>query len=283
MSFNFSRAYADATRMVGERFGPLLGIWAIFFILTIAVTFAFGASMVPMFMNMAAAGQDPSALSSSAGGMVATVLLVYALIAVISLANFGAMVTMASPLHRPGFGDAIGAGFKATPSAFVVLVVMVIGAFLLMLVIGLLGAALGGSGAGGLIVSLLTLAVFAYFFTKLSMIMPIMVIEGVRNPFTAMAQSWTQTNGNALMIFLAYFVCYLAFAAVVVLAVLGFGTSLQSSMATGEGPGTGMMIALFALYLIVVVGATMFIVALTAAIHAQLTGATTEGYSETFA
>ncbi len=283
MEFSFSRAYADASRMIGERFGPLLGIWAIFFVLTIAVMFAFGASMVPFVMNMAASGQDPSAMAGSAGGLMATIVLVYVLIAVIGIANFGSMVTMASPLHRPGFGDAIGAGFKGTPSGFVVLVIAAIGAFLVMLVIGLLGAALGNSGAGGLIVALLTLAVFGYFFTKLSMIMPIIVIDGERNPFTAMGRSWTQTNGNGLMIFLAYFVCYLAFVAVVFLAVLGFGASLQSSMATGEGAGMGMMIFLFALYLILTVAVTMFITALTAAIHAQLSGSTAQGYTETFA
>ena len=268
MGFSVSSAYSEAMRMVRERFWPLLAILAMFFVITIGVMFVFGASMLSTIAGMASGPPDPAALGA---GFVTTYALVYLVIYFISLASMAAMVTMASPAERPGIGDAIVDGFKSAPSLFAVLIMVGIGFGIVAVVLSFLGGA-AQSAALGMVVLLAIVALGCWIFTKLSLVVPLVAIDGVRNPITAMTRSWSLTTGSALKIFAAWFLFWVVVMVVLMIVVFAFAGSIAGGISSGQTPGIGTIVLILVFYLAFVVAINLFVSALTAAVHAQLAG-----------
>lgn len=76
-----------------------------------------------------------------------------------------------------------------------------------------------------------------YFGIKFCLIGPIMIVEGERNPISALAASWRRTKGNSLRIF-GFFLAI----GLIVMVIAGITGSVLTAL--GSGPGLGGMIVL---------------------------------------
>lgn len=184
------------------------------------------------------------------------------------------LLALLSDRSRPTVGEALGIGAK--------LLLPYIGAQLLMSCIyGLLllvpiAVGVGVSVATGLLLGIVALATFVYLFTKFLMVPPVIAIERVINPLTAMGRSWRLTKGNSLRLFLFVFLLFVA--VLVVGGVIGMVLGLILALA---GPEVALVGNALVSGLINAVFYTIFL-AVLAAVHRQLTGTAPETVSETF-
>ena len=113
---------------------------------------------------------------------------------------------------------------------------------------------------GGIVAFVVT----CYIVVKLSLVAPVIAIEGERNPVRALRRSWKLTRGQSFRLFLFYLLLLVAFMAlsVVITLVLGLPFALAGEQAAllGEGVLSGL------------VNAVMVVVAVCvlAAVHTQL-------------
>jgi hypothetical protein len=96
------------------------------------------------------------------------------------------------------------------------------------------------------------------------------------NPVTALSRSWALTKGNSLRLFLFY--CLLFVALIVIAIVLGIVLGIIGAIA---GDGAALMISGLSNAIINLIGLTIFLAVLAAA-HRQLSGASTGNVVETF-
>jgi hypothetical protein len=242
------------------------------------------------FAGVAAFGvglQDPAAITGMGVGMLAFVALFYAAYVAILFAQQAAMVTLASPLERPSFGPALVRGFKSALPFFGIAVLMMLGYLAIMALISVLIVVLGLSGsAGGPIAAaamlLLFVPVMIYLGCRLAVIIPVVAVDQVYNPFTALRRAWSVTGGKVIGILLVLIGTGL-------LGILGLGAPMALIFASAIGSdgdplatiGVGfvvllLMIPLFILY-------TVFISAITAVLHSEVTQGGADKLEEVFA
>ena len=125
---------------------------------------------------------------------------------------------------------------------------------------------------------MLLFALAAYLVVKLSLTMPVIVIDKVLNPFAALTRSWRLTRGNSFRIFLFYLLLALIY--LVVATVFGGGIVLIATLAAGEGTLSLVITAVVSGLL--GAAASLILTAILAAIHRQLAGSSPEALGATF-
>lgn len=284
MDYSISKAFSDATRSVTERLGSQIAVWGVFFAIQIGAFIVFAVMMGGSAMALAGAGAGggADALAGLGGGMILFMIVFYLAILAIAMAAQAAQVTIASHLRPPSVGDAVNNGFRSALPLFGAIVLLLIAylvlAFVLGMVVGLLAGA-SGSGTASMLVVVLICVALAYFGTKLSMIVPVIALDGERNPINAISRSWNMTNGRVLPILGTYLVFIVALVVVfgVVAAVIA-----MTAMGGGAMPGFGTMALIVVLYIVALVGITIYASSLTAAVHQQLSGRSAEEAGNTF-
>jgi hypothetical protein len=165
------------------------------------------------------------------------------------------------------------------------MIVLLVGYFVIALVMGLLGSAIGG--AGSLILTLLMLAVVVWLGCRLAPLFAVSAVDGVRNPFTAIGRAWRLTEGHALTIFLAslvILVLMIVIGGVALLPSFGIIANLGDPSAMADiGSALGGMGLMFVGLLVVSALFTMIYSAFQAVIHGLLSNASGEGVVEAFA
>lgn len=296
---DIGRVFSTSFAMFRQRFWLLLGMWAVFFAIQTAASLVLGIGLGTVGLAGAAAlggsGFDDPAAMDDVGvlaglgiGMIVFMVLFYGAYIVILLAQQAAMVTLASPLEEPAFGPALRRGFKsALPFIGIALLLLIVYAVLMaasLAVAGALGAVAGGS-IGGLAGTLLILLAALYLACRFAILVPVVAVDEVYNPVTAIRRSWAVTQGKALSILLAL----LGFGAIT-LVVLGLPLLMIIGAATGlEGGGEpsagaiGVIIiaglALIPLFMAYSIYASAF----TASLHVEVTDGGAERLEEVFA
>jgi hypothetical protein len=278
---------SDTFGMVKGRFGPLLGLWAVYIAITMVLFMVMGIGVgVAGIAGFAALGEsNPMA---AGGGMIVLVVLIYVGYLLVAMAQYGSMISMASPLNRLSFGEALGTGWRAAPALLLVMVVLLIGYFAAAMLLGVVGAAFSAIGEwGAALFAVLLVPVLVWLGCRLSALFGVVAVDGVRNPFAAIARSWRLTAGHALTIFLAtlvFVVILLVICGLALLPSIGLlrGMADPSQMAD-VGPALGGIGLMFLGFLIVSVVFNLAYCAFLAVIHGTLTSAAGEGVTETFA
>lgn len=276
------------SRMLGTvkaRFGPLLGMWALYFVGQIGFSFVF--MMVVGAGAMAGAGlMDPNGGGAAAlgGGMIVMMILFYVAYLLIYVASYASMAHHASPLINPTFGESLSTGVRAALPLLGATLLLFIGYFILAIPMGLLFAAIGSAGEVAVgVVGLLILPVLVYLGCRLSILFPLATVEGIRNPVTLITRSWTLTGGRVLPIFLAT----LAFMVVAIVLMLLVFLPVFGPLLSGQAPdvtaGIGLLLLSTLGGLVLVVVLSIMGAALGSAIHAGVSDASGESYSDTFA
>ena len=277
---------SDMFGTVKARFGSLLGLWAIFLGITIGMFMIVGVGMAGVgIAGMAALGDsDPFAAGAS---FVVFLILFYIAYLLVAMAQYGSLISMASPLDRPTVSAAFNAGWRAAPAMLLLIIVLLIGYFAVALVFSAAGAALSFAGdtAAGLLV-LALVPVMIWLGCRLAPLLAVMTVDRVRNPFTAIARSWRLTRGHALTIFLAalvFMVILIVLCGALLLPSFGLLSSLGDTTGdAGVAPALGAMLLFFASMLLLSLLFNLLYCAFMAVVHGALTSAAGEGTAVAF-
>jgi hypothetical protein len=172
-------------------------------------------------------------------------------------------------------GEAMGIGIRSIPTY---LAAQILSALAVGLAVGIpLGiVAAAGSPIAAVLVGFVLVLVGAYLFVKFSLIAPVIAIDGVRNPITALRQSWRLTKGNSFRI--VAFVLLLFFTIGIISALVSGILGLVFSAIGGQIADIGNGIVSAAVNTLIGV---IFLVVI-AAVHRQLAGHSPEGLAKTF-
>lgn len=270
--------------IVGQRFGPLLGLWGVYFGIQIGLMLLLGLVLGGTAMAGLAMG-SPETMGSAAamgGGMILGVFVFYLLYFLTYFAQMASMIAMASPLQRLNFGDAFNVGLRSAPTLLGVFVLFAIAYVVLVIVFGILGAALSMAGTAGvaLLVVLIVPAVI-YLLCRISIVNSVVAVERIGNPITAISRSWRLTGGKVLAIFAVLLIFGIAAAIVMGLLFVPVFASFSSAMQGGTPP-FGSLAFLGIGFLVVGLAITVFMSALLAVIHEQVSGDSGESMTTVF-
>lgn len=281
MRFSGSRALSEAFQIMLARIGPLIAVSIIGYIAIFALSGGLMASMLPGLLSGAQAdlANGPDAMLAQYG---VGIFLLYLVIYAVSFAQQAAMCRLCSDRHEASIGGAISAGIKCVPTLFGVAILLLIALFAVMLVasLGMAGVIAGTESPGlSFVLGLLMLIGFIYIFARLSMILPVVAIDDVRNPITAIGNAWRMTGGNVLRLVLLF--ALISVVMVVLFMVLSALT--LGSFSPGAVPSMGNIVGFGALMLVFGLTVGLYFLALVAAIHRQLADTTVSAVEDTFA
>lgn len=288
---NVSDVLATTMASLRGRGLGLVGIWLGFVVLGIVFVIAamatVGGSMIAAMGAGAAMVGNVDQIAGGLGlGMIGMVAVFYLLYLMIYMAQGLAMAHYASPLVDGDLGASFGTGFRGAPTMLGVMILFLIAYFIAAMILAVLGALFAMVGKAAVILYALIVAPAAiYLMCRLCIIMPVVAVDGIRNPVTAIARTWKLTNGNALAIFLSL-LAYIV-AAIVIFGgmVAAFATTIegyQESMMMGAAEGLGSLIGFF---IALAVAGLVFAAAgaaLISAIHSKLSDMGATKLSETF-
>ncbi len=219
-------------------------------------------------------------------GFLAMIFVFYLAYILIYMAQSLAMAQYASPLVQAEIGAAFGIGFRKSPTMLGVVILLLLLYFVVAMIMTLIAAALGAvADVLGVVFALAMIPAAIYVMCRLSVLLPVVAVDGVGNPITAISRSWRLTSGNVLAIFLALLVFIIAAVVVfgaILVAFTGSVQGLESSFAAGAASGAGSVLAMVAIFVAVGLLFAAAGAALMSAIHSKLSDMGTEVLAETF-
>lgn len=270
MQFDMNQAWREASAMVktnSQLLGALAGVF--FFLPSLAMVI-----FAPFPETIEQANRDQAVALFTAYYAEAMPWLLGATI----FQSIG-MLTLLALLtdRRPTVGEALRTGAIGFFSYMAAqLLVGVVFGVVALLVIGIAYA--GGLAALAVILIPVLLVGVFYAMVKTSLVAPVVVIEGLRNPISALQRSWALTRRNSLRLFLFYFLVIIAFAAIsiaismVIGIVVGLVIGDAKMLQLANGAVSGLVGSVFAVYA----------AAILAAVHRQLAGPSAETIGRTF-
>ncbi|MDY7099318.1 MAG: hypothetical protein SXU28_14375 [Pseudomonadota bacterium] len=192
----------------------------------------------------------------------------------IQMAGSLALLALLGQKANPTVGESIKRGAFSIPTYIVSQILTALFAGVVIgLPIGLAGAI--SPVLAGLLI-LLAIPAMIYLVIKLSLVTPVIAIEGTLNPITALQRSWRLTKGNSMR--LAIFLILLF----IVVGVIGLIVSMVFTTAFAAIGGTVQSIGIaFVEAAVATVSGALF-AAVYVAVYNQLNGASPESVADTF-
>lgn len=281
MNFEIGRVLSTSWEMFKQRFWLLVGMVAIYFAIQAVSGTVFmmimGGSMLAM--GAAAGSMEPSGgmLGGIGVGMFLLLIVFYVGYIVIALMQQGSMTALATPIRRVSFGDALNVGFKTilTWLGLIGLFILAYVAFVAVTAgVAFVAADLGEILSLVLLIVIVPLAIWVGL--RLSVIVPVVAVDGVTNPIAVVKRTWGMTSGNALRILVVYIVLTLVALAIFAVpfflmfgAIAGAAMGGDPSGAAAAGAIGGVLIGLLLFipaFLVYTVAAT----AVVASLHAEM-------------
>lgn len=244
MSFNMNRTWSQAIGLMRSNF-QLLAVIAGVFVLLPSLVMALVMPEPFAFLRMS---DNPERMAEAMRGMIGP-LLAFGLVAfLLQMTGYGAMIALIGE-DRPTVGEAIKRGAKSLPTIVGAFLLFIIVYVLLALVLSLLTALLAGlfgaatgEGAAGAVSAVLFFVLFLavlYVMVRLSLTLPVIVLERDSNPITTMRRSWQLTRPHTWPIFGFYVLLVIAY---FVISLLLFGVFGVIAAALGEGAGAALFL-----------------------------------------
>ena len=289
MSIDIGRVFSNTLKMVQERWMTMIALWATFIGALIVYFLLVYAVIGGTFMALAGAGMSgPNAMGNliaSGGGSVGffvVFLVLYFIYIAILLGQYASLVAAASPLQRLGFSEAFGRGLKGGLTLIGVALLFMLAYLVVLLVLTLATVILSLLGElGGIILLLVLIPAGIYVACRFSMIIPVIVVEKVFNPITAINRSWQITSGKVLGIFLTLLAFVVLAAVVVVPVALLMGGMLDPS-GMGGAPGIGSILVFFLGFMVLSFAFLLSYSALIASLHAEVSDTQASEFSKAF-
>ena len=263
MKFDMNAIWSRAIELVKENFQLLAIVSAVFLLLPSVAIYL----LVPSMQTFADPSADPDVVAAQLQANLGPILSVGVISMLVQFAGYGAMIALMSGA-RPTVGEAITTGLKITLSTFAVFVIFMllyfIGALLAIIPFSILGAATGAQ-ALALIGVLPALLITVYIAARMSMSMPVMVLENTLNPISAVLRSFKLTrkrHWSILMFWAVLFLCYFVIA-ILLSSVIGVVAALA-----GGGTVSGLILGVTNGVMGMIVG--MLMCGIAVAMHGQL-------------
>lgn len=270
MRFDSNKAWQEAAQSVAANKDVLWALAGVFFVLP---NFAFSIGFP---QPEPAAGMTPEQMMGQLGEYYTSAAPFLIVTVILQLLGTLSILTLFTDSRRPTVAEAIRIGARS--------ILPVLGAQVLLglalgviAVVLLAAGAVTGSAAITTVAGIMLAMVFFYATIRTMLVSPVVVVDGVRNPVTALQRSWTLIAGNVGRV--AVFLLLLGLAVGIVFGLLmliaGMALAVAVSMAAAK-----LIAALLSSF---VVGAvTIYFVAIVAAIHRQLGGGPVKDIGATF-
>ena len=283
MRFDGNQAWSEAVRAISANREVLLVMAGVFFFLPglVAAFFLSGlqAQSQASLAAMMAAPKNPAAMQQMMHVYGAIAPYVVALLLIQSL-GYMAMLALLTDRRRPTVGEAMAIGARCLPALVGTILLFFVGYVLASLPLGLLlmGCILVlGPGLGAAIGVTVIILVVMMVVTRLSLTLPVIVIEGQHNPVTALVRSWRITQGTSLRLLAFY--ALLGIAYLVITIALG---ALLNLVAVAAGPGEPFVAIAGVVSGVIGAITSIVLTGILAAVHRQLAGPSRGAISDTF-
>ena len=292
MEFSVGQVLEKTLSTVRDRFWPMFGLMAVYYIILLAAFVAFALFIGGVAAALITSGNTPDFVSGFGGfggfgsGIILTVIAIYLLMMYILLSQAASLNAMASPLQDINFGEAFLAGWRSGFTLLGIVILWIICVVIFALFLGLFGGIFsfgGGVSIVPAILILLMIPVLVYLVCRLALVFPVVAIERQLNPFKAIGRSWELSEGKVLTIFL---IVLLYVAGVLVLDLVLFAPVDRSFLSPDTflpSPSGGMIIYLIIAYVIFGTATALVIASMLTAIHAALAGSSDADIADTFA
>ena len=281
MHFDMGRAWNHAVELIKGSFKLQLVIAGLFILVPSAIAFLIAPEIIVPPENPGStdifAPTPEAELGTSLLGFVLSIVQMIGLIAILAL--------MAR--SRPTVGESLGIALRSLPTLIGVVLLIVIGAIIIAIPFALVfGAGMMGLGSAGgfgslgvtaIIIAIAALVFFFYIYTRLSMIMPVVVLGGERNVLSTIKDSWRLTGPVAWRL-LGFYV--LLFIAAIVISI-PLGLLIGGASAIG-GEAGGAVFAAMLVNLVVSAVLNIVMMGVLAAVFYQLSGTSAPDIAETF-
>lgn len=283
MKFDGNRAWSDAVRAVSGNREVLLVLAGVFFFLPglAAALFlsTYQAEMATSVAAVVAAPKNTAALQQmmQAYGAIAPYVIVLLLVQTL---GYMAMLALLTDQRRPTVAQALAIGARSLPSLVGAILIFSLGYVLASLPMGaiLMGCiAVLGPQLGGAIGITIDMAVLIVVVTRLSLTLPVIVIDGLHRPIAALQRSWQVTGGNTPRLLAFYMMLAIAYI-VITIALSGLLSLLSAAM----GAGQGFQLVSGGISGVIGAATSIVLTAILAAVHRQLGGRSHGAISETF-
>lgn len=279
MRFDSNGAWREAMALVSANREMLFAVAGVFFLLPGLVSIVFFADFqAELLANLGNPAASERMMAGMSGPMIAFGLASF----LVQAMGYLAMLSLLTDRTRPTVGQALGQAARALPTVLGAALLFFAGYMGVVLVAVMLAAVLGKLGAAGaamafaLVVALIVGMV--YVMVKLSLVLPVIVIERVTNPAAALARAWRLTKGNSLRLFFFYLLLGVVY--FVILMVVTMVTMAIAIAIFGQGKAAMLVGGL--LSGIVGAVASVILAAVLAAAHRQLAGPSPESLGSTF-
>lgn len=296
---DMGKAWTQATGLIGSNRDTIGAIAGLFFLLPALALALFAPELANPEATPPPSADPQVAMQAVVGQMTQAYANNWPLIVAVSVLQFIGSLSLLALLTdrgRPTVREALMTGVGSLPSYFgaqVLSGIALVLAITLPLALFFAMTALIGfvtlplpevlsqiAAVVGIITSVLFVIVLAmiglYVFIKFALIAPVIAVDGIRNPITALGRSWRLTKGNSLRIaaFLVLLFVTIGIIAALVTGILGLVLSALGSQLASIGNGVvsaAVNSGLSVIFLVVI-----------AAIHRQLAGQSPEGLAATF-
>lgn len=291
MKFSASKALSESFTIFTGRFAAMAPIALVFTLVPLAVFMAFFSTS---FAGLQQNQGNPAAAMQTILAMLGRFSLVFIIYMLVRTLGVCALCIAASSRQAPSLSEAISEGVRAMLPMIGVYLLLIVGYVVVAIVfavtiglsfLGLFTASAAGGqapGAGSVLgaisVGVIVMIAALYIFTKLSMIVPVIVVDQERSPVKAISRSWSLTRGASFKIFL-------------LLLLLGFGAAIINGILNalggggmGVAPNSGATVVWTQVAIAAISGTVfaMYFISLIVAIHEQLAGPSVAAISETF-
>lgn len=270
MKLDSNAAWNEATASIAANKEVLLALAGVFFMLPGLALALFHPQPEP------APGIQPEALMALMQEYYIGALPYAVPMALVQAIGSLAILTLFTDRSRPTVGQAIRSGVSGVLPYLGAQILFGLGIGIVAVVV--LGVA-GISGSGAVTAILITALIIAMIYLSLRLILvaPVVAVEQERNPITAMKRAWELSRGSAGRMALFLFLLFLAFGIVIAVTLALIGALL--AVTVGADAARTIAAVLSSAMTSVM---SLYFIAVLAAIHRQLSGASPQSISETF-
>ena len=281
MQFDSNLAWNEAVARVRANRDVLMALAGVFFLLPALLSSVFLADIQQQMMELA---QDSEGLEALISANLGTILAFGIGGMLVQFVGYLAATVILGVGGRPSVGEAISVALRAVPTLIGATLLYIVGITLVSFVLGLL-VALGslvagtaGASLGGVVMLIGLFGVSIWSAVRLSLLVPVIVREGLANPVAAMRRSWELTGGHTPRLLGFYALLMLGYLAISFMVSLLLITPL--SLVFGAGAVTNFLAGVVA----GLIGAVsnVLLVAVLVRVHAQLSRATPDGQASLF-
>lgn len=279
MKFDSNRAWLEAMAAVSANRQVLLPVAGVFFMLPTLLSTVFLTGVQtqllqalgkPEMVQRIMADHTGLFLGFGLGGLL------------VQGAGYLAIMALLSERGRLTVGQAIVAALRALPTLVAAVLLTVLGivaaSLVLALLIGGLFALIVGTGAASAIVAVAMMVAMIYVSIKLSLVVPVVVNEGIANPLAALVRSWRLTRHNSLRLFGFFVLLMIAYIAIAFMVTIVLVAPL--ALLVGEGRALTLFTGVVSGVIAAVSG--VILTAVLAYTHRQLAAPSADTVNQTF-